>query len=107
MRLERYVEMLEEAWRERLKGREPAETLYTPISDFLGRGGKRLRPCLCLLACEFVGGDAEKAGKVYRGWVCGLPGKRKVIGVMDAFGKRIGQFASGKVRLLCRRTGVM
>ena len=60
-RLERYVEMLEEAWRERLKGREPAETLYTPISDFLGRGGKRLRPCLCLLACEFVGGDAEKA----------------------------------------------
>ena len=54
---------------------------------------------------DFV--EAEKAGKVYRGWVCGLPGKRKVIGVMDAFGKRIGQFASGKVRLLCRRTGVM
>jgi len=51
--------------------------------------------------------EAEKAGKVYRGWVCGLPGKKKVIGVMDAFGKRIGQFALGKVRLLCRRTGVM
>ena len=54
---------------------------------------------------DFV--EAEKAGKVYRGWVCGLPGKRKVVGVMDAFGKRIGQFAVGKVRLLCRRTGVM
>jgi len=54
---------------------------------------------------DFV--EAEKAGKVYRGWVCGLPGKRKVIGVMDAFGKRMGQFAERKVRLLCRRTGVM
>jgi len=57
---------------------------------------------------DFV--EAEKAGKVYRGWVCGLPGKRKVMGVMDAFdafGKRIGQFTERKVRLLCRRTGVM
>ena len=52
--------------------------------------------------------EAEKAGKVYRGWVCGLPTERtKVVGVMDAFGKRIGQVAVRKVRLLCRRTGVM
>jgi len=52
--------------------------------------------------------EAEKAGKVYRGWVCGLPTeKTKAVGIMDAFGKRIGQFAIGKVRLLCRRTGVM
>jgi len=51
--------------------------------------------------------EGEKAGKVYRGWVCGLPGKKKIIGVMDVFGKRIGQFVMGKVRLLCRRTGVM
>jgi len=52
--------------------------------------------------------EAEKAGKVYRGWVCGLPTERtKVVGVMDAFGKRIGQFAVNNVRLLCRRTGVM
>jgi len=51
--------------------------------------------------------EAEKAGKVYRGWVCGLPGKRKIIGVMDVFGERIGRFVIGKVRLLCRRTGVM
>ncbi|MCW3136746.1 MAG: ATP-binding protein [Canidatus Methanoxibalbensis ujae] len=43
--------------------------------------------------------EAEKAGKVYRGWVCGLPGKKKVVGVMDAFGKRIGQFAVNRVRL--------
>jgi len=55
---------------------------------------------------DFV--EAEKAGKVYRGWVCGLPTERtKVVGVMDVFGKRIGQFAVSKVRLLCRRTGVM
>ena len=52
--------------------------------------------------------EAEKAGKVYRGWVCGLPTERtKLVGVMDAFGKRIGQFAVNRVRLLCRRTGVM
>jgi len=55
---------------------------------------------------DFV--EAEKAGKVYRGWVCGLPTERtKVIGVMDAFGKRMGQFTERNVRLLCRRTGVM
>ena len=52
--------------------------------------------------------EAEKAGKVYRGWVCGLPTeKTKVVGVMNALGKRIGQFSVNKVRLLCRRTGVM
>ena len=51
--------------------------------------------------------EAEKAGGVYRGWVCGLPGKKKVVGVMDVLGKRIGQFAVSRVRLLCRRTGVM
>jgi geranylgeranyl diphosphate synthase type II len=27
----------------------------------LTAGGKRLRPCLCLLACEAVGGDATSA----------------------------------------------
>ena len=52
--------------------------------------------------------EAEKAGGVYRGWVCGLPTERtKLVGVMDVLGKRMGQFAGSRVRLLCRRTGMM
>ncbi|MCL6557509.1 MAG: RRXRR domain-containing protein [Firmicutes bacterium] len=47
--------------------------------------------------------EAEKAGKTYRGWVCGLPTKTtKMVGVADADGKRIGQFSPKKVRLLAR-----
>lgn len=40
--------------------REPAE-LYKPISYTLDMGGKRLRPALCLLACDLVGGRIEEA----------------------------------------------
>jgi geranylgeranyl diphosphate synthase type II len=40
--------------------REPAE-LYAPISYTLEMGGKRLRPALCLLACDLVGGRIEEA----------------------------------------------
>ncbi|MBC7342551.1 MAG: RRXRR domain-containing protein [Clostridia bacterium] len=50
--------------------------------------------------------EAEKAGKVYRGWVCGLPtGTTNLVGIADADGKRIGQFTPKKVRLLARSTG--
>ncbi len=50
--------------------------------------------------------EAEKAGKTYRGWVCGLPTETtKLVGVADADGKRIGQFSPKKVRLLARSTG--
>lgn len=49
--------------------------------------------------------EAEKAGKTYRGWVCGLPTeKTPLVGIMDARRKRIGQFVSSKVQLL-RRSG--
>ncbi|RJX18822.1 MAG: hypothetical protein C4575_09875, partial [Desulforudis sp.] len=49
---------------------------------------------------------AEKAGKAYCGWVCGLPTETtKAIGVADADGKRVGQFSPKKVRLLARSTG--
>ncbi|MCL6559257.1 MAG: RRXRR domain-containing protein [Firmicutes bacterium] len=49
--------------------------------------------------------EAEKAGKGYRGWVCGLPtGTTRLVGVADADGKRIGQFSPRKVRLLARST---
>lgn len=50
--------------------------------------------------------EAEKARKVYRGWVCGLPTETtKLVGVADPDGKRIGQFSPKKVRLLARSTG--
>jgi geranylgeranyl diphosphate synthase type II len=40
--------------------RTPAE-LYQPISYILEIGGKRMRPALCLLACDMFGGDINKA----------------------------------------------
>ncbi|SHF67854.1 RRXRR protein [Desulforamulus putei DSM 12395] len=50
--------------------------------------------------------EAEKAGKTYRGWVCGLPtDKSKVLGIADADGKRIGHFSLKKAKLLSRSTG--
>lgn len=50
--------------------------------------------------------ETEKAGKVYRGWVCGLPTETtRLVGVAAADGKRIGQFSPKKVRLLARSTG--
>jgi geranylgeranyl diphosphate synthase type I len=35
--------------------------LYGPLLRFTKAGGKRHRPLICLLACEAVGGDPEKA----------------------------------------------
>ncbi|MBM3912637.1 MAG: polyprenyl synthetase family protein [Sphingomonadales bacterium] len=35
--------------------------LYAPMDYFMGLGGKRLRPALCLMACEMAGGEAESA----------------------------------------------
>lgn len=37
----------------------PAE-LYAPIEYILRQGGKRMRPTLCLLACELFGGDVNE-----------------------------------------------
>ncbi|MGB9826322.1 MAG: RRXRR domain-containing protein, partial [Desulfofundulus sp.] len=49
--------------------------------------------------------EAEKAGKLYRGWVCGLPtAATPKVGVMDSRGRRIDQFIPSKVHLL-RRSG--
>lgn len=39
-------------------GGNPAE-LYAPIEYILRQGGKRLRPTLCLLACDLFGGKVE------------------------------------------------
>ncbi len=40
--------------------RKPEE-LYEPISYTLSLGGKRLRPVLCLMACDMFGGEIEDA----------------------------------------------
>lgn len=40
--------------------RRPKE-LYEPIEYTLSLGGKRLRPALCLLACDMVGGNVDDA----------------------------------------------
>ncbi|MEI8204393.1 MAG: polyprenyl synthetase family protein [Bacteroidota bacterium] len=39
---------------------EPKE-LYEPMEYALAMGGKRLRPVLCLMACDMMGGKIEKA----------------------------------------------
>ena len=39
---------------------EPVQ-LYTPIDYILSLGGKRLRPVLTLMTCDFFGGDYKKA----------------------------------------------
>jgi geranylgeranyl diphosphate synthase type II len=38
-----------------------SEHLRAPVTEYLGRGGKALRPALCLATCEAFGGDAARA----------------------------------------------
>lgn len=52
--------------------------------------------------------ETEMAGRICRGWVCGLPTeKTPKVGVMDAWGKRISQFTPSKVRLLKRSGNIL
>jgi len=46
-----------------LPRREPAEQLYDLVRDYPGRGGKGLRPALCMAACAAFGGSAEAAAR--------------------------------------------
>lgn len=51
--------------------------------------------------------EAAMAGRVYRGWICGLPTlTTPKVGVQTAEGRRIGQFSPRKVRLLARSRGL-
>jgi geranylgeranyl diphosphate synthase type II len=45
---------------------KPVE-LYEPINYILALGGKRMRPLLALMACDMMGGDANKALKAAMG----------------------------------------
>ncbi|MEZ5147258.1 MAG: polyprenyl synthetase family protein [Bacteroidales bacterium] len=58
------LEALQKKIRERIAGleysRQP-ENLYKPIDYTLNLGGKRLRPALCLLACDMFSDSNDKA----------------------------------------------
>jgi len=41
--------------------KEFPDELYAPMRDLFGRGGKRIRPALCMISCEAVGGKKEDA----------------------------------------------
>jgi|YNPNPStandDraft_1061719.scaffolds.fasta_scaffold06219_4 geranylgeranyl diphosphate synthase type I len=58
--IKKRVSLFEPYWAERLTTRPP-ERLYDASRHLLLAGGKRLRPCLAMLACESVGGEARVA----------------------------------------------
>lgn len=60
MNLENYKSVFLEYLNQRIKVKEPVN-LYQPISYILQIGGKRLRPILCLKACETFSGSYQKA----------------------------------------------
>ena len=55
-----FKDELEKALSARNKNVEPKQ-LYTPIDYILSLGGKRLRPVLTLMTCDFFGGDYKEA----------------------------------------------
>lgn len=40
---------------------EPRRHLYDPITQYLGRAGKSVRPALCIASCQAFGGEARRA----------------------------------------------
>jgi len=60
--LEEKRKLIDEEIFRNLPQKEPKD-LYDLIKDYPARGGKRIRPILCLLSCEAFGGDSRKALK--------------------------------------------
>jgi geranylgeranyl diphosphate synthase type II len=58
--LEKYSELLQENLTQVISVKEPIQ-LYEPISYIVSLGGKRLRPILTLLTCDFFGCNAKQA----------------------------------------------
>ena len=58
--LESLQQKIEDSIEKLIFNQKPRE-LYDPINYILDIGGKRLRPALCLLACDMVEGDIIKA----------------------------------------------
>lgn len=55
-----YQQQIEYALKNKKYGSNPKE-LYEPIEYMMSLGGKRLRPVLVFVGCEFFGGDTSKA----------------------------------------------
>lgn len=58
--LGQYFDLLNKNLNENKFTKEPQE-LYEPINYILNMGGKRLRPVITLLTCDFFGGDLNEA----------------------------------------------
>jgi geranylgeranyl diphosphate synthase type II len=59
--LERYGRLAREAALSHLAADGLSPYLVAPAVDYLARGGKALRPALCLATCEAFGGDLDRA----------------------------------------------
>jgi len=59
--LERYGRLAREAAHSYLVADGLSPYLVAPAVDYLARGGKALRPALCLATCEAFGGDPDRA----------------------------------------------
>jgi len=55
-----YKECFERSYPKYLTGRKP-EAHYRIMLELIGRGGKRLRPILCMLSARLAGGDVKHA----------------------------------------------
>jgi geranylgeranyl diphosphate synthase, type II len=55
-----YQQQIEESLKGRKYGANPRE-LYEPIEYIMSLGGKRMRPVLVLLACDFFDGEVDRA----------------------------------------------
>ncbi|MEM9037768.1 MAG: polyprenyl synthetase family protein [Actinomycetota bacterium] len=59
--LEAYAAVVNDALRAALPEREPYDYLYRLLPEYPARGGKRLRPALCIAAAGAFGGDRADA----------------------------------------------
>jgi geranylgeranyl diphosphate synthase type II len=59
--LDVYAAATRQALTRYLPGDVSADYLLAPAAEYLKRGGKGLRPALCLATCEAFGGDADNA----------------------------------------------
>lgn len=58
--IKKYQEKIEQALIKKSYGSNPKE-LYEPIEYIMSLGGKRMRPVLVFIGCDFFGGNIEKA----------------------------------------------
>lgn len=58
--IKKYQEKIEHALKNKSYGSDPTE-LYDPIKYIMSLGGKRMRPVLVFIGCDFFGGELEKA----------------------------------------------